>query len=236
MKNNLFMPKTIMVTLFSLIIFSQFSCETIAPKDFEGFAARFVGDFRQLFPDEGPLSVDNGFLGTLAIPTPAYFDSVRDFHRNYSGELKQFDRATLPPAALKGVQKMDNILKSVGNYLNDYTQNPQRFNVLNGFKRIMNADYASEDYRVKTLFSKLTQVPLFYETAKQRLNNVNRQAADAAIEQHLATFLFFESDLPTFFQQNAQIAPPQYQTHVEAAKLAVKDYVAYVESFRLNQK
>jgi hypothetical protein len=228
------MPKTISFTLFLLIICSQFSCETIAPKDFEGFAARFVGDYRQLFPDESTLSMDNEFLNKLAIPTPTYFDSVRDFHHDFTSELKQFDQSSVPPAALKGLKKVDNILKSVGNYLNDYTQNPQRFNVLSGFKRIMNADYASEDYRVKTLLSKLTQVPLFYETAKQRLNNVNRQSADAAIEQHLATFLFFERELTAFFQQNGQVAPPQYQAHIEAAKLAVKDYVAYVESFRLN--
>jgi hypothetical protein len=228
------MPKIISYTFFLLFIFSQFSCETIIPKDFEGFAARFVGDYRQLFPDEGNLTMDNAFLGKLAIPTPTYFDSVRDFHRNYSGELKQFNRSTVPPATFKSVQKVDNILKSVGNYLNDYTQNPQRFNVLNGFKRIMNADYASEDYRAKTLLSKLTQVSLFYETAKQRLKNPNRQSADAAVDQHLATFLFFEGELPTFFQQNGQIAPPQYQAPIEAAKLAVKDYVAYVESFRLN--
>jgi hypothetical protein len=228
------MSKIISFTLLLLCSFVQFSCETLAPKDFEGFAANFVKDFCQLFPDESTLSMDNEFLGTLAIPTPTYFDSVRAFHRNYSGELKEFDRSAVPPAALKGIQKMDNILKSVGNYLNDYTQNPQRFNVSNGFKRIMKADYASEDYRVKTLLTKLAQVPLFYETAKQRLNNVNRQAADAAIEQHFAAFLFFEEDLPTFFQQNGQIAPPQYQAQIEAAKLAIKDYVAYVESFRLN--
>jgi hypothetical protein len=228
------MPKTISFTFFLLCICSQFSCETIAPKDFEGFAARFVGDYRQLFPDESTLSMDNNFLSKLAIPTPTYFDSVRDFHRNYLGELKQFNRSTVPPATLKSIQKVDNILKSVGNFLNDYTQNPQRFNVLNGFKRIMNADYASEDYRVKTLLSKLEQVPFFYETAKQRLNNPNRKAADTAIEQHLATFLFFEGELPMFFQENGQLAPPQYQADIEAAKLAVKDYVAYVESFRLN--
>ena len=158
------MSKIFSFTLLLFCIFSQFSCETIAPKDFEGFAARFVGEYRQLFPDESTLSMDNVFLGTLAIPTPTYFDSVRAFYRNYSGELKQFDRSVVPPATLKGVQKVDNILKSVGNYLNDYTQNPQRFNVLYGFKRIMNTEYAREDYRAKTLLSKLAQVPLFYGT------------------------------------------------------------------------
>jgi hypothetical protein len=228
------MSKKILLILFICPILAQFSCETIAPKDFEGFTARFVADFRPLFPDEGPLSMDNVFLGKLAIPTPTYFDSVRAFHRNYSTELKQFDRSSLPPASLKGVQKMDNILRSIGNFIADYTKNPQRFNILNGFRRIMNAEYASEDYRVKTLLSKLEQVPIFYEKAKLCLHDVNRQSADAAVEQHLATFLFFAVELPQFFEKNGQVIPLQYNERIEAAKLAVKDYVAYVESFRLN--
>jgi hypothetical protein len=225
------MYKKIIFILTLLSTVSQFSCGTIvAPKDFESVSTKFVADFQQLFPDEGPLSIDNVFLEKLAIPTPTYLDSVRDFHHVYSAELTQFDRAVLPAATLKNVQKVDNILKSMGNFLTDYAQNPQRFNVLNGFKRIAKADYASEDYRAKTLLSKLEQVPLFYETAKQRLNAVNRQAADAAVEQHLATFLFFENELPSFFEKNGT---PQYQGKIEAAKLAIKDYVAFVESFRL---
>jgi hypothetical protein len=228
------MLKKLLFSIFLLSIVSQFSCNTIVSKDFEAFATNFIAAYRPLFPDEGPLSIDNESLGRLAIPTPTYFDSVREFHRNFTTELKQFDRSILPPSTLKNVQKVENILKSINSFLTDYQQNPQRFNILHGFKRIKNADFASEDYLAKTLLAKLDQVPLFYETAKQRLSNVNRTSADAAVEQHLATFLFLESELPQFFEKNGQLAPPQYQPQIEAAKLAVKDYVAFVESFRLN--
>jgi hypothetical protein len=228
------MSKKILLILFFLPTFAQFSCNRATSRDFDAFATQFVADFRPLFPDEGPLSMDNEFLGFLAMPTPTYFDSVRAFHRKYTAELAQFDRSVLPPAGLKGAQKMENMLKSMGNFLTDYPQNPQRFNVLNGFKRIVNAEYASEDYRAQTLLSKLGQVPLFYETAKERLQDVNRQFSDAAVEQHLATFLFFEGELPRFFAKNGQVSPPQYQAKIEAAKLSIKDYVAFVESFRLN--
>jgi hypothetical protein len=225
------MSRKIFLTAILLSLFTQFSCDTIVPKDFEGFAKRFVADYRPLFPDEGPLSIDNEFLGKLAIPTPTYLDSVRIFHRAYSAELKQFDRSILPPTTLKNVQKVDNILKNIGAFLNDYQRNPQRFNVLHGFRRLMSAEYASEDYLSETLLTKLEQVPLFYETAKQHLTAVNRAAADASVEQHLVTFLFFETELPQFFEKNRT---PQYQPKIDAAKRAVKDYVAFVESFRLN--
>jgi hypothetical protein len=218
----------------ALSTLSQFSCNTIAPKDFDSFAKKFVADYRQIFPDAGPLSMDNESLSRLAIPTVTYLDSVREFHRLYSTELKQFDRSVLSPSDVKGAVKVDNILKNIGAFIGDNQINPQRYNVLNDFQRILNADYASDDYRLQILQTKCQQVPLFYAAAKQRLNAVNRAAADAAVEQHLATFRFFDRELPDFFAQNGRAIPPQYVADIEAAKMAIKDYVAFVESFRLN--
>ena len=226
-RNNLYV--SLLFTTISLL-----SCDTIAPKDYNTFATKFVADYRQLFPDESPLSMDNELLGRLPIPTPTYLDSVRDFHRAYTAELAQFDRSILPPATLKNVQKVENILKIIGAFAADYAHNPQYFNVLYGFRRILNADYASDGYRLQTLEAKLAQVPIFYETAKQRLQNPNRVAADAAVEQHIATYLFFNETLPQFFNENGQTMTPPYQAKIEAAKLAIKDYVAFVESFRLD--
>ena len=235
------MYKNLLFVTLCISIFSQFSCATIAPKDFDGFAKKFVADYRQLLPDEGPLSMDNDLLSRLAIPTPSYLDSVRDFHRRYSEELRQFDRSVLSPSDVKGAIKVDNILKNIGAFVVDYQVNPQRYNVLHGFQRILNADYASDEYRREVLQAKCRQVPLFYEAAKQQLQNVNRAAADAAVEQHAATFRFFDKELAAFFAQNAYATPAregttngQYATDIEAAKMAIKDYVAFVESFRLN--
>ena len=95
--------KTLCVNIL-LSMFSLLSCDTIAPKDFNTFATKFVADYRQLFPDESPLSMDNDLLSHLPIPTPTYLDSVRDFHRVYAAELAQFDRSILPPVTLKNVQ------------------------------------------------------------------------------------------------------------------------------------
>ncbi len=225
--------KILFITLL-LSTLSQFSCNTIVPKDFDGFAKKFVADYRQIFPDAGPLSMDNELLSRLAIPTVSYLDSVQTFHRNYSAELKQFDRSDLSPSDVKGAVKVDNILKNMSAFVADNQMNPQRYNVLNGFQRILNADYASDDYLLQILQAKCQQVPLFYEEAKQRLQSVNRADADAAVEQHLATFRFFDKELPAFFAQNGRAIPPQYLADMEAAKMAIKDYVAFVESFRLN--
>ena len=97
-RNNLYV--SLLFTIISLL-----SCDTIAPKDFNTFATKFVADYRQLFPDESPLSMDNELLGRLPIPTPTYLDSVRDFHRAYAAELAEFDRSILPPVTrIIGIQ------------------------------------------------------------------------------------------------------------------------------------
>ena len=228
------MYKNLLFVILSLSVVSQFSCNAIAPKDFDVFTKKFVADYRQLFPDEGSLSMDNEFLNRLAIPTVAYLDSVREFQRNYSAELRQFNRAVLSPSDLKGAIKVGNILKNIGAFVADYHINPQRYNVLHGFQRLLNTDYASDDYRLQILQEKCQQVSFFYEEAKQRLHAVNRAAADAAVEQHVATFRFFDKELPAFFAQNGRAIPPQYLADIEAAKIAIKEYVAFVESFRLN--
>jgi hypothetical protein len=82
------MYKFLLFVIISLSIFSQISCDAIAPKDFEAYAQKFVAEYRPLFPDESPLSMDNEFLGRLAIPTPTYLDSVRDFQKSYAAEWR----------------------------------------------------------------------------------------------------------------------------------------------------
>ena len=52
------------------------------------------------------------------------------------------------------------------------------------------------------------------------------------IDDHLQTYQFFDKTLPDFITTKHHITP-QYQARLEAAKLAIKDFVAYVESLRL---
>ena len=229
LKNEKFMLKKI---LFVTLCFTVISCGEIGEKDFNAFSSNFVKDYSLLFPDETPLSRGNERLAVLAMPTPAYFDSVKQFQRHFSTELNQFDTENKAFPYQRDAQKIGNILKNVNGYLADYAYNPLRFNVLHGFKRILESTYAADEYRLQTIFTKLEYVPDFYELAKNQLLKADRSLADAAVEQHIHTYMFFDQTL-TDFINSRHLMTPQYLTRIEAAKLAIKDYVAFVESFKV---
>lgn len=218
--------------LFIIACLAVVSCQEKVEKDFKIFSADFVRGYVFLFPDETPLSKENENLVLLAVPTVAYLDSVRRFHNRFATELKQFDTQNTASSSARDARKIETILTNLNGFLTDYTQNPIRFNVLHGFKRILEADYAPNEYRLQTIFSKLAYIPAFYEAAKHNLVKANRPLDDVAVAQHVQTFVFFDETLPNYLE-NRHLMTPQYAARIQAAKLAIKDYIAFVESFRV---
>lgn len=218
--------------LFVILCFTIISCQEKSEKDFQTFASDFVKEYAVLFPDETPLSKGNEKLASLALPTATYFDSVKQFHQHFSSELKRFDTKSPTFSNNRDVLKVENILKNVGNYMSEHEHNPILFNVLHGFKRIFESNYAADVFRLQTIFNKLDQVPAYYDAAKNQLTKADRPLADAAVEQQIQTYLFFDETLTDFLNKK-QLMTPQYLARIDEAKLAVKDYVAFVESFRV---
>ena len=218
--------------LYISLLLSILSCDKKDEKDFNSVGVAFILEYAPLFPDETPLSINNVLLGNLHIPTDSILDSVRLFHQKFSTEIQGCQTAGLPSETQKDCLKMQNILKNIHLYLNNYATNPTYFNILHGFQRIVQANYATPEIRSETLFLKLEKVPAFYEAAKSQLQKADVKKADETVEKHFQTYAFFDKTLPIWLKSK-QLMTPQYQARLDAAKLAIKDYVAYVESLRL---
>ena len=218
--------------LFITLSLSIVSCEQIEEKDFNTVASEFVRDYAKLFPDETPLSINNPELTNLHIPDASTLDSVKIFYEKFSLKIEDMDGSQMTPSMSNDISKIKNILKNINTYLIDYQTSPAIFNVHYGFKRILNSSFDTPEHRLQILFDKLDKVPAFYEAAKSQLKNANFKQTNKTIEDHLQTYQFFDKTLPDFIAAKHHITP-QYQARLEAAKLAIKDYVAYVESLRL---
>ena len=227
--------------LFITLLLSSISCTFQEEKDFTVLANSFVLDYAQLFPDETPLSIDNPRLSDLHIPTSETLDSTRVFYQKYISELNDFKTINVTANqsqnavsnTLNDISKIQNILKNINLYIVDCHTNPSTYNVHYGFNRIINASFDTPQKRAEILYDKLEKVPAYYEAASSQLRQSSVQQADATIEKHLITYYFFNVTLPNFVQKHA-ILTPQYHKRLEDAKFAIKDYVAYVESLRLN--
>lgn len=218
--------------LYVILSLSIFSCDFSVKKDFNIVVTEFVNDYSKLFPDETPLSKNNPQLHNLHIPDVFMMDSVETFYLKYSVAMDEYNASNMTESDIQSVSKIKNILKKINAYLIDYHYNPLYFNVHFGFKRIMNSSFDTPEHRLQILFEKLEKVPLFYEAAKTQLQSATFQQTNQTIEDHLETYLFFDKTLPDFIKDQYHITP-QYQARLDAAKLAIKDYVAFVESLKL---
>lgn len=222
--------------LFIILSLST-SCVQQSPKsdfsDFSNFSKSFVKDYANLFPDETPLSIDNLKLSELHIPSDTVLEKVDIFLETYSQTFHSFEQKGVSANAEKDMQKIKNILAIVKTYSEKSKTGSQFYDIKVGFERIMNSNYADADFRLQTLFNKLEHVKKFYEAAKKRLTKIDISEIEKAQKQLSQTYIFFDETLPNYVNQNHQLTP-QYVERLSDAKLAVQDYMAYIESLKIN--
>jgi hypothetical protein len=212
------------------------SCVNKKPQtDFSDFTKSFVKDYANLFPDETPLSIDNLKLSELHIPSDSVLHNVDVFIEKYSIAYQNFEQKGVPLNVEKDFLKAKKILTIVENYAVKSKKGSQLYDVKIGFERIMKSNYANTDFRLQTLFNKLEHVKDFYEAAKKRLSKMSNAEIELAINQQTQTYIFFDETLPNFVNENHQLTP-QYIERLSDAKLAVQDYMAFIESFKIMNK
>jgi hypothetical protein len=221
--------------IFIMVLFSMSCAEKKPQTDFLDFTNSFVKDYANLFPDETPLSIDNQKLSELHIPTDSVLQSVDLFTQKYASACQIFEQKGVPTKSEKDLQKVKKILTLVENYAQKSAKGNQLYDVKLGFERILKSNYANTDFRLQTLFNKLEHVKDFYEAAKKRLTQINNADIELALKQQNETYVFFDETLPNFVNENHQ-PTPQYLERLNVAKLAVQDYMAFIESFKIGNE
>jgi hypothetical protein len=221
--------------IFVILLLSTSCAEKKPQSDFLDFTKSFVKDYANLFPDETPLSIDNLKLSDLHIPTDSVLQNVDLFVQKYAPTFQTFEQKGVPTNAVKDLQKVKKILTVVENYAQKSKKGNQLYDVKMGFERIMKSNYADTDFRLQTLFNKLEHVKAFYEAAKTRLTQISNADIELAVKQQTETYVFFDKTLPNFVNENHQLTP-QYLERLSVAKLAVQDYIAFIESYKMSNE
>jgi hypothetical protein len=222
--------------IISIIVLLSASCVDNKPQtDFLELTKSFVKDYANLFPDETPLSIDNLKLSDLHIPTDSVLQNVDIFIEKYATMFQGFEQIGVPANAGKDLQKVKKILNIVEKYAQKSKTGSQLYDVKVGFERIMQSNYADTDFRLQTLFNKLEHVKDFYEAAKKKLTKIGDTDLELAVKQQTETYIFFDQTLPNFVNENHQLTP-LYLERLSVAKLAVQDYIAFIESFKIGHE
>jgi hypothetical protein len=221
--------------IFVTLLLSTSCVEKKPQSVFLDFTKSFVKDYSNLFPDETPLSIDNLKLSEMHIPTDSVMQNVDIFIQKYAETFQVFEQNGVHTNEAKDLQKVKKILLIVENYAQKSKSGNLMYDVKVGFERIMKSNYANTDFRLQTLFNKLEHVNEFYEAAKKRLSKMNNADIELAIKQQTQTYIFFDETLPRFVNENHQLTP-QYVERLSEAKLAVQDYMAFIESFKMGNE
>ncbi|NJN33196.1 MAG: hypothetical protein HC817_02030 [Saprospiraceae bacterium] len=220
--------------VFVALLWFPFSCQVKDDAGFIPIKQDFIQQYLALFPDETPLSIDNQNSTTLHIPTQEVLDSVRDFHAFFSQKLKENSSSSRAKNHANDFAKMQVILKNINLYLANSQTNPSVYDVRPAFERLINTNFMPLTKRLDLIYDKLAFVPDFYDAAKKQLKNVSDKNADLAIQMSITTYIFFSEKLPQLLYQEKKLTP-QYSERLEFTKMAIKDYIAFVESFRLEK-
>lgn len=207
------------------------SCKSNDTDTFQKMIAQFAITYAQVFPDDSPLNADNAQLKHLAIATENWYNANTKMYKQYSAEIQNFSIQSLSPTLQKDAKIMRQLLDKSKVFEKEYASNPQLYNVKKGFERILAAHFSTEK-KIEILNEKINDVPAFYVAAKNILTKSDENIVDLTLEQQAQTLDFFDITLTDFLNDAGKMTP-EWQQKIEAATLSVRDYMAYIQSFKL---
>ncbi len=104
--------------------------------------------------------------------------------------LADTDPAILPPELRIDHTLLRNRLESMRWYLTDFQDwqwNPSNYNVAGPVGLLLNTPYAPEEDRLRTVMSRLEQVPAYYQAARANIINPTAEHTELAITQNRGT-------------------------------------------------
>jgi len=202
-------------------------------------------------PNERFVSLADNFMETFISMNPEYATGLGD-HR-YDGRLndyslegvrkdKEFSRAYLDSLKMIDVAGLDSVnridykimkfkLESTDFYadtLKEYEWNPMNYNIGNAVYGLIAREFAPLAERMKSVESRLKQIPEVIAAAKSNLKNPPKIYTETAILQNGGNIGMVRDELTMFLDQvpemKAEFAPVQ-----EAAVKALEDYGTWLK-------
>ena len=118
-----------------------------------------------------------------------------------------------------------------------YETTPEIYALNTFFQNILRAENNSIDEKTETLVSNLSLLPLYYKTVKQNLSAPSQDKLEIALEKEKAFYQMLHEDVPKIYQvSQIPFEKKDKDRFLLEAKIAVKDYIAYLNSLQFEQR
>lgn len=206
-------------------------------KNFDAFKERFVEALWKQYPSWASSQGYHKYDSILVIPNEASRNSDLSFCKNYLDSLKSFDLNSLSDNNKTDYHMIEDQLKSSQWYITDYKSfewNPSDYNVCGSFAEMLANNYDSLDNRLRNFYSRMKNISLYYEAAKQHLKNPTSEHTQLAIEQNTGGSSTFDADLKEALGKShlPQEEKDKILARAKEATNAINDYVKWLKDLK----
>ena len=196
---------------------------------FDQFKERFVTALWKQYPVWASSVGFHNYDSVLTIPNNVEKQASLLFSQKYLDTLQSFDLNALSANNKTDFYLIKNNLESNIWYAKEFDSgswNPAEYNIGGSFSEILNTNqYAIED-RLRNISIKLKNVGVYYEAAKNNINNPTKEHTALAINQLAGALSVFETDIP-----EATIASKLNETEKNVIVERCKNAVATINVF-----
>jgi uncharacterized protein (DUF885 family) len=220
---------------YSNINFATTSSKTNV--DFDTYKKIFTERLWKIYPEWASSVGYHKYDANLVVPNKTNRDKELFFAKEELTKLKKFSLDSISDLNKIDFHLIDNFLKnSIWQITTQkaYEWNPSMYNVGEPFAYILNENYAPLNKRVKNIYSKLKNVPAYYEAAMSNIKNPSNEHLQLAIQQNKGSLSIFENDFVDSLKK-LTLTPElktEYLKRNDAAIAAIKSYIEFLQNFK----
>lgn len=205
--------------------------------DFDTYKKAFTERLWKIYPEWASSVGYHKYDANLVVPNKANRDKELFFAKEELMKLKNFPLDSISDLNKIDFHLIDNFLKSSIwqiNTLKAYEWNPSMYNVGEPFAYILNENYTPLNKRINNIYSKLKNVPAYYEAAMSNIKNPSNEHLQLAIQQNKGSLSIFENDFVDSLKK-LTLTPElkmEYLKRNDAAIAAIKSYIEFLQNFK----
>ena len=202
---------------------------------FAAYSDAFIESLWQIAPTWALYSGYHQYDGILEIPNSASRQRTLDFVNTQRDLLKVFDLNALTPNEVTDYRLIENLLDKLEWQITEFKAwqwNPSSYNVAGGFAQIINEDFAPLDERLRSVISRLENVPGYYEAARTNISRPTLEHTQLAVMQNKgALSVLSESLKQQVLSSNLSVAEKAlFSERFTLATQAINQHIDWLEA------
>jgi uncharacterized protein (DUF885 family) len=209
---------------------------TAADADFNrAFGEAFFDRYWELSPSAAISYGYYKYADRLIVPDEQARRTALEQTDRWLAELARIDPRALSPGVRADRAMLENQLRGERWSLSDlraWQWDPSTYNVAEPFALLLNLEYAPLDERLRTILTRLTNVPAYYAAAKANVAQPTREHTRLAIEQNRGALGVFGEELERAIESSrlTRAERTTFEQRLVAARAAIEDYVDWLEA------